>query len=205
MTEPRTPALPDSPERPCLVVGFDFSEAAELALDHALEMMSRLPGATLHVVWVRPTLADISEASRRLREHTASRVRFAANRLSPKSAYGDAQVQVHVVIGSAARVLQEIALREHADWIVLGARRRSGFEGITLGGVAADVLSMAPCPVVIACPRVVELRGADATPEGEPSAEEQTLADERRREGPRAEGPGAEGPPKDHLPRENRP
>src|SRR5690606_38490677 len=87
-----------------------------------------------------------------------------------------------------------IALREHADWIVLGARRRSGFEGITLGGVAADVLSMAPCPVVIACPRVVELRGADATPEGEPSAEEQTLADERRREGPRAEGPGAERP-----------
>lgn len=170
MTRSGAMANPDQGERHCFVVGFDFCESAEVALDQALALIGALPTATLHVVWVPPLrepgepprgplLAgprDLGAASEALRDYVAARVRFVANRLGPNTTYGGSQVCVHVLPGSPARVLNDVAFRQGAHMIVVGSLGRAGLERVVLGSVAADVLATAPCPVVIARPRALD-------------------------------------------------
>jgi len=165
MTRRGAMATPDPGERHCFVVGFDFGESAEVALDHALTLMGSLPAAILHVVWVTPIggfrepippAEDLGVASEALRDYVAARVRFVANRLDPHTSYGASQVCVHVLPGSPARVLNDVAFRQGAHMVVVGGQSRAGLERVLLGSVAADVLATAPCPVVIARPRLVD-------------------------------------------------
>jgi nucleotide-binding universal stress UspA family protein len=160
MTERAAAADIDRDNHRCLVMGFDYSEGAEIALDHALSLVGCLPAGTLHVVWVLPTTAsearNLPEATRRLRAYVASRVRFSSNRLGPRAVYGGVQIHVHVLVGSPAPILNDVAFREGAHLLVLGCHGRAGLERVVLGCVAADVLATAPCPVVVARPRAVE-------------------------------------------------
>lgn len=166
MTRRRAMANPDPGERHCFVVGFDFGESAEVALDHALTLIGSLPAAILHVVWVTPVEGpqqdpiaapkDLGTASEALRDYVAARVRFVANRLGPHTSYGGSQVCVHVLLGSPARALNDMAFRQGAHMILVGGQSRAGLERVLLGSVAADVLASAPCPVVIARPRLLD-------------------------------------------------
>lgn len=160
MTESEAAAKLERDDNHCLVMGFDYSEGAEIALDHALSMVASLPTATLHVVWVLPA-SEIearprAAATRKLRAYVASRVRFLSNRLGPRTVYGGVQIRVHVLVGSPAQVLNDVAFRERAHLLVVGCHGRAGLERIVLGCVAADVLAAAPCPVVVARPRAVD-------------------------------------------------
>jgi len=56
---------------------------------------------------------------------------------------------MHVMGGPAAEVICDIALREHADVIVVGARGLSGFERVVFGSTAEGVLRRSEVPVLL--------------------------------------------------------
>lgn len=55
-------------------------------------------------------------------------------------------------VGGAAHSIAEIAVRDHADLIVVGTRGHTPLAGLLLGGVTQRLLHIAPCPVLAVPP-----------------------------------------------------
>lgn len=55
-------------------------------------------------------------------------------------------------VGGAAHAIAEIAVKDHADVIVVGTRGRTPLTGLVLGGVTQRLLHIAPCPVLAVPP-----------------------------------------------------
>lgn len=160
MTQPVPKSAVIQSERYCLVVGFDFSEGAGIALDQALTLAVALPLAAVHVVWVLPSnLLDdsheLGSASERLRDHVARRARSVLDASHPDGPEPP-EVHVYVMPGAPARRINDLALRLGAHLIAVGSHGRAGLERVMLGCVAADVLAGAPCPVLIARGRTID-------------------------------------------------
>lgn len=51
-------------------------------------------------------------------------------------------------VGGAAHVIADVAVREHADLIVVGTRGHTALAGLLLGSVTQRLLHIAPCPVL---------------------------------------------------------
>ena len=62
----------------------------------------------------------------------------------------DAGIQVEEVTreGYPATVIEEEAVRQEADLIVIGTRGLSGIKHLLLGSIAERVVQKAPCPVL---------------------------------------------------------
>jgi nucleotide-binding universal stress UspA family protein len=144
----------------------DFSEYSRHALDCALAI-ARWYGSTitaLHVYpyWppvdaippvapptIRPAVAGDAD-----RENVTSRLRAFVGQQS-----GVPPVRVDLQVESAPDVGRAIvahAQASGADLIVTGSHGRSGFKRLVLGSVAEKLLRQAPCPVMVAPPRVSE-------------------------------------------------
>jgi nucleotide-binding universal stress UspA family protein len=139
-----------------IVVGSDGSETAGEAVAKAIEL-ARVCGARLLVVsafkpsdvaLVMGSAADAALAA----VPTDTEVRDALGRLVDEQiARCDAtgvECETHVVAGSPAQVLLEIATQEHADLIVVGNRGMSGVRHL-LGSVPNTVTHHAPCSVLV--------------------------------------------------------
>lgn len=63
-----------------------------------------------------------------------------------------ARVQEFLESGTPAETIVRVAKKWGADLIVMGSRGRGKVKGILLGSVSQDVLSNAPCPVLVAPP-----------------------------------------------------
>ncbi len=155
-----------STDRFIVVVGIDFSEQADQALDAALEDASRREHAELHVVHVEPDPwmgADVRHHAmgpdttvervlRRTREHMARVAQ--AGRIR--------RVVAHYRRGSAAEGIARLAADLGAHLIIVGSYGRGG-AGPLRGSVAEGVVELARCSV-----RIVPVTGrtvADATHE----------------------------------------
>jgi nucleotide-binding universal stress UspA family protein len=155
-----------------LIVGYDFSDASDIALDQALSFASIVPGCRLYVVWARTGQLSTGDRGRVPTEEAgtllAARV---AQRISQLQNLGvsfpASRVTARVLEGRPAQAINELAFVEGAHMIIVGSRPKSGLERVVLGSVAADVLANAPCPVLVARPRTVE-----GLPEVEPSHED---------------------------------
>ena len=55
-------------------------------------------------------------------------------------------------VGGAAHAIAEIAIRDHADVIVVGTRGRTALTGLVLGSVTQRLLHIGPCPVLAVPP-----------------------------------------------------
>jgi nucleotide-binding universal stress UspA family protein len=138
-----------------IVVGVDGSREGERALLWAVEE-ARLRGAELELVQAAPpagmwdavtgwsSRAQLERAAEELLDEVLEEVVLA------RVDTGDLVVHRTVRSGAAAEVLTEQA--RGADLLVVGARGRGGFAGLLLGSVAAQVVSHAPCPVVVVVP-----------------------------------------------------
>ncbi len=147
-----------------ILVGMDFSELAERALQQAFELAARREASEVHVLCVvpGPSLQAhhgltgyflTSEAGVRdgvfesLRAHVQAEWDAFITRSG--AARGPSQVVSHVRIDAPALGLVEVAVEIAADLIVLGAHGHHGQVRLLLGSVAENTMRYAGCPVLI--------------------------------------------------------
>ncbi|MGC4094855.1 MAG: universal stress protein [Polyangiaceae bacterium] len=149
------------------VVGFDFSESAELAFDQAFELTLSHARAELHVLYVVPPISLAPAALAPLAaaippEHAdavADRLKQAVDtrllKLTEKRAAPGLRVVSHLRLDDAAGALAQLAVDLNADLLVVGTHGRRGVSRLLLGSVAHGVLTLAPCPVLVVRPKRV--------------------------------------------------
>lgn len=174
-----------------VLVGIDFSELANRALQEALTIASSRANAELHVLTVVPTPlqnprfaipaydlvnleANLSHELERLRAHVQTELeRFGADH--PGANVPRALVS-HVNLDSPAHGLAQLASDVEADLIVVGTHNRKGIDRLLLGSVAEGTVRYARCPVLVIpapepseeipieppCPLCVEARRASS-------------------------------------------
>jgi nucleotide-binding universal stress UspA family protein len=125
--------------RGCVVVGTDFSEGAEGALQEGrwLAREARLDLQVLHVA----ELGTPWQPTGRSRDWLAT-----------------ASLDPAMVIVRPGRPWAEIirhAQEVSAAVVVLGSHGASGFQAMTLGSTASRVALRAPCPVLLAARRII--------------------------------------------------
>ncbi|NUS73123.1 MAG: universal stress protein [Corynebacteriales bacterium] len=126
-----------------IVVGVDDSAGANSALDFALKE-AEIRDAELDVVHVW----HASEFSRRDYDTNAEIAEQNLNEIlaTPRQEHPDVDVRAITAQGRP-KVLLEYC--EGAELLVVGARGRGGFKGLTLGSTSQTALHHAACPVVI--------------------------------------------------------
>lgn len=150
------------------VVGFDFSDSAELALDQCLELVSRHAQSEVHVVYVVPALALAAspllpsvptEVSADMLDEAATRLRKAVDeriaRFTKQGAFS-CRVISHLRVHETAAAIAQLASDLEADLLVVGTHSRRGVARLLLGSVAQSVVTIAPCPVLVVRPKRVE-------------------------------------------------
>lgn len=145
-----------------IVVGTDYSEASELALQQAFELATLDPNTELHVIHVmRAAMAPYivlgatatSEARDTLIKNTAQKLDdFLASHPDRKP---PARVVCHVRVDEPAHEIAQLAADLSADLIVVGTHGRRAAARVLIGSVAEVVVRLAPCPVLVARPKAI--------------------------------------------------
>lgn len=162
-----------------IVVGTDYSQSSNLALERAFELAAT-SNSEVHVVCVvQPPLGPYlalgsfssSESYEMLTKYTERELQgFTAKN---PGATRPPRVVCHVRLEEPANEIAQLAADLEADLIVVGTHGRRGAERVLLGSVAEVVVRLAPCPVLVVrpkqipaavpkieppCPRCVEVR-----------------------------------------------
>lgn len=138
-----------------IVVGFDHSEGAKVALRFALEE-ARLRHAKLRVVhaWeygyvvvpgIDGSYPALGGDIKAMRDAAAATLKGALRELIPDTE--SVEVEPCVVEGRIAAALVDES--RSADLLVVGSRGYGGFTGLLLGSVSQQCAHHALCPVVI--------------------------------------------------------
>ena len=138
-----------------IVVPYDFSSHARLALTTALDLAHRL-GADLHlvhVIHIPPYVYHGGVYGEVPPPIDTSTMRDAAFRslaeVADEIPDASCRLEIHVVDGAGvAETLQRAAEDLRADLIVMGTHGRTGLAHVFLGSVAERTLRRAPCPVL---------------------------------------------------------
>ncbi len=158
------------------VVGIDFSDMSNKALDQALEV-TNLRAGEVHVVYVEPeipldpmfagafqsavTAESLLESVRQRASERLGVVQKEQGKLAVK------RIVVHVRKGSAGDEIAQLAADLDADLVVVGSHGRRGVSRLVLGSVAERVSRLARCPVWIIRPKAHQ--GGERIPEIEPA------------------------------------
>ena len=142
-----------------IVVGFDGSEHSQAALNLAMEE-ARLRGGRLHLVtvWSRPALAWYpamleTAAGQIVAEDSPERVAETVQAEALMIARREGADATGVIVHSDSPASAILDAAHDADLVVVGSRGHGGFPGLHVGSVASQVISHAPCPVLVARPR----------------------------------------------------
>jgi len=152
-----------------IVVGIDYSELADRALDQALEVASLREGAELHVLHVGrevsvaaffessaligslpPSTNDADTEVRRVRQRAAEGVSRIPAHLDRARIQ---RVVAHFMRGFPAECIAQLAADLDADLVVVGSHGHRGLERLLLGSVAERVVRLARCPVWVVRPK----------------------------------------------------
>lgn len=139
-----------------VIVGFDGSETARVAVDEAVRLASGL-ALPLHVVWViderdHTEVADLwklDQLDGRLADRNKGIAAAAGEVLEKLAAELEGQVTTVARSGQPAKVLIEEAQQLDASIIVVGNKNTHGLRRV-LGSVASEVIHHAPCGVYVA-------------------------------------------------------
>lgn len=153
-----------------VVVGIDFSEASDEALDEALTL-STARNAELHVMYVDDHFRapeggrEAGESTlSRIEHHAVSRMEELGRRLGKQMVFR--RMYSHFRMGAAAEQIVQLAADLDADLVVVGTHGLSGMKRLVLGSVAERVVRLARCPVWIVRPK--DHLGLGKVPEIEP-------------------------------------
>jgi len=170
-----------------IVVGYDYSPTADLALDRAFDQAAREKEAEVHVLTVVVQMGDfvgtgmtglgttaalpLGDAYEALEARVGQRMSAWQDRT--RATFGRLCIHVRSEVPSAE--IAQLASDLDADLIVIGTHGRRGFRRLLLGSVAEAVVRLAHCPVLVVrpkdhegrvpeieppCPRCVEARQA---------------------------------------------
>jgi nucleotide-binding universal stress UspA family protein len=136
-----------------LVVGYDFSEPGELALNEALRQASMAPGSILHVLMAledkhRALFPDIEidyAGASKVQAWLSETVQGRVQQARPEGL----SFFVHVRIGDPAAELLALAAEADADCIVVGTHGYTGVKRWLVGSVAEKVVREASCRVIV--------------------------------------------------------
>ena len=140
-----------------IVVGTDFSEPSEIAVEQAMHI-ARHTGASLTLVHAGQPKADADvpdslvgvEEFDTLVEESAAENRTELDALRERLSGSGVDVSQAVVEGFPDTVLCEVADDVNADLLVTGTHGRSGLKRILLGSVAERVVRLSRRPVLVA-------------------------------------------------------
>ena len=152
-----------------IVVGVDFSEASELAVQQAFLLATAPPGAEVHLVNVVQTygtqvtyempvdasalsVLSMAEARERFGRY-ADRALTSFQALHPGRAVP--RVVAHVRCDAIADEIAQLAADLEADLVVVGTHGRRGLSRLLLGSSAEATVRLAPCPVLVVRPKAV--------------------------------------------------
>jgi len=171
-----------------IVVGIDFSELSDLALERACDLARAQAPTHLHVISAEKTApsshgsdafafhseeltAELKQASTRLREHVEQIVRRWCEARSEPPSFE--RLTTHIRFEPAAQAIAQLAADVEAKLIIVGTHGRRGVRRFLLGSVAEGIVRLALCDVLVvrppdatsahiepACPRCVEARRA---------------------------------------------
>jgi nucleotide-binding universal stress UspA family protein len=165
-----------------IVVGIDYSKTGELALTRAFELATEKQNAEVHILFVLQTLGALapvelgvgiggpdptmlSEASEQLRKYADQKLQEykASAAASGKPKLFERAIS-HLRLDSPAHELAQLASDLEADLVVVGTHGRRGATRLLVGSVAEGVVRLAPCPVLVVRPKLVD----DTVPKIEP-------------------------------------
>jgi nucleotide-binding universal stress UspA family protein len=138
-----------------VVIGYDFSPSAELALQRAVDVACRAPQHVLHIitaidarhgVQVMPTKHVDYDYAEKVQELLADHVKRA---FAGRPAVSEVQFYVHARIGHPAEEILGLCREVAADLVFIGSHGASGLERIVLGSVSERVAREAKCAVMV--------------------------------------------------------
>jgi nucleotide-binding universal stress UspA family protein len=141
-----------------MLVAFDYSDAAEFALRHAVGR-AREVGAQLTMVSVVPRMPGIVARAGISPEQLAEEIdKEAADHLRATAAALPQDVSVTTVLrhGDPADEILALLREQSFDLLCMGARGRGRIASALLGSVSAAVLHRSPVPVVVFHPPATE-------------------------------------------------
>jgi len=124
-----------------IVVGVDLGQFSSVVVEHALDQAARHTAPDLHFLTVVDHATDIDATKRKLADVVLPAI----------SAIGreDGSLRLHVRAGKIERELAALATEVGAQLIVIG-RFGEHHPHRRLAKTAADILDLAPCPVLVA-------------------------------------------------------
>ncbi len=138
-----------------VVIGYDFSPSAELALQRAVEVACRAPQHVLHVITaidtrhglaVMPTKQVDYGYAEKVQDLLADHVKRA---FGGRPAVSEVQFFVHARIGHAAEEILGLCREVAADLVFVGSHGTTGFERMVLGSVSERIAREAKCAVMV--------------------------------------------------------
>jgi nucleotide-binding universal stress UspA family protein len=128
-----------------IVVAYDFSKHADVALHRAIEIASREPDSVLHFITVIDSHETYLTADSVQKDLTAR----LASIFEARKPGVDLEFFVHARIGQPVREILDLAEEIGADLIVIGSHGRGAVGRLLLGSVSTAVLHGARCPVLV--------------------------------------------------------
>src|SRR5829696_484619 len=138
-----------------ILIPYDFSETAALALEHAVFMakLCKAKISLLHVIETYSFTSAISNAfsksqtefESKIEETTKDKLKSIAEGIHKKSAI---QVNYLAEVGSIYKQIVKVANDINANMIIMGTHGASGVSEFLLGSNAYKIVSGSPCPVI---------------------------------------------------------
>ncbi|MBN1611799.1 MAG: universal stress protein [Polyangiaceae bacterium] len=158
-----------SPDPYTLVVGIDFSELSDLALERGCDLAAARRPSHLHVVYVETAwnsrsqdatstveteggseAVDLTQVSARLHEHVEQRIELWHEAHSRELPFE--RLTTHVRFDPAAQAIAQLAVDVDAKLVIVGTHGRQGARRFLLGSVAENTVRLAPCDVLVVRP-----------------------------------------------------
>jgi nucleotide-binding universal stress UspA family protein len=133
-----------------IVVGTDFSDPSQRALETALRLFPEQP-VTLFHAYDSPMARITGERLGHIEAHRAMAEDDLAAFLDAAPLTGDERARIESLLerGNPRRLIQQYAHDRGVDLIVLGTHGRSGLLNVMLGSTTRDVLSVLSCDALI--------------------------------------------------------